>query len=172
MPQTLLRCIGGEVALPDANLVLVDREDGGNLIINPPRDVWDRTELTPQELTNWQFLVAATAKAMLRELPQLKDGCINYWDAGNWSLNEGAAPAGPKRGPLHRHVHLHLLGRSRNAKSPSHRWGEGVQWPDYSERQKWTAGFKRLNDDECKRIVKTTIESLIRDYGFRKEDIR
>ncbi len=169
MPETILRCIGGEVALPEANLVLVDRADGGNLIVNPPRDVWDRSELTPVELTKWQFLVAATAKAMLLELPQLDGGCINYWDAGNWSLNEAADPRGPKNGRAHRHVHLHLLGRSRHAKSASHAWGEAVLWPAYAERFEWTKDFKRLNDDECKRIVDRTI-ALLRDvYGMAGE---
>ena len=39
MSITLLRCSGGEIVLPNRTLVLVDRHDGGNLIVNPPREV-------------------------------------------------------------------------------------------------------------------------------------
>ncbi|MGZ5446485.1 MAG: hypothetical protein ACXWLY_31685 [Thermoanaerobaculia bacterium] len=78
---TLFTSSGGSIVLPE--LVLVDREDGGNLIVEPPRDVWERSELTAEELTLWSFLIAATGRAMLDVLPQLEGGCINYWEAGN-----------------------------------------------------------------------------------------
>src|SRR4051812_18143968 len=123
MVRTLFRCAGGEIVLPDLKLVLVDREDGGNLVVNPPREVWERSELTAGELTGWSFLVAAAGRAMLDALPQLRDGCINYWEAGNWALNDEAETSGPKRAAQHRKVHLHLLGRSPRAKSPSWEWG-------------------------------------------------
>lgn len=92
MSLTLFECPGGQVVLPD--LVLVDREDGGHLCVNPPRDVWERGELMPRELTLWSFLVAATGRAMLAVLPQLEGGCINYWEAGNWALNDKPSPRG------------------------------------------------------------------------------
>src|SRR3954470_19474012 len=94
----LYTCQGGHISLPDRALVLVSREDGGNLIVTPPRDVWERSVLTPVELMRWSFLVAAAGKAMLDRLPQLEGGCINYWEAGNWALNERAEPVGPKTG--------------------------------------------------------------------------
>ena len=115
--------------LPQTDLVLVDREDGGNLVVNPPRAVWERGELTAGELTAWSHLVAATGAAMLRTLPQLEGGCINYWEAGNWALNDAADPAGPKTAPAFRSVHLHLLGRSRFARSPDWAWGEAPRFP-------------------------------------------
>ena len=87
------------MVLPDEKLVLVDRSDGGNLIVNPPRDVWERSELTPAELVAWSFLVAATGRAMIDVLPQLEGGCVNYWEAGNWALHHDAEPAGPKTAP-------------------------------------------------------------------------
>jgi hypothetical protein len=74
----LFTCAGGVVMLPDDQLVFVDRRDGGHLIVNPPRVVWERGELTAEELTRWSFLVAATGNAMLDVLPQLDGGCINY----------------------------------------------------------------------------------------------
>lgn len=119
MPLTLLASSGGQVTLPDAHLLLVDRANGGNLCILPPRVVWERSELTAGELTAWSFLVAATSRAMLEVLPQLDGGCINYWDAGNWALNGDAEPKGPKRAAGHRKVHLHLLGRSPQSTNPA-----------------------------------------------------
>jgi hypothetical protein len=121
MSATLFQCRGGRLVLPARTLVLVSREDGGNLVVEPPRPVWERSELEPDELTAWSTLVAAAERAMLDVLPQLADGCINDWEAGNWALNEAAPPVGPKTGPRHRSLHLHLLGRSRTARSADHR---------------------------------------------------
>lgn len=168
MALTLFKCAGGEVVLPDANLVLVSREDGGNLIVNPPREVWERGELTAEELVQWSFLVAATGAAMLHALPQLENGCINYWEAGNWALNIDAEPRGVKKsGPLHRKVHLHLLGRSRDAKSPSHQWGEAPRFSSFADRHAWAAKHQRLMPDECTRIV-ARVESLLAEkYGVK-----
>jgi hypothetical protein len=171
MPRTLFSCTGGEIALPDEALVLVSREDGGNLIVTPRRDVWDRGELTASELTLWSFLVAAAAKSMLQVLPQLEGGCINYWDAGNWALNDQAEPKGPKTGREHRNVHLHILGRSRTATSPSWRWGEAPRFPDFADRHAWAAKFQRLTADECRRIVQSVEALLVKDYGFNNADI-
>lgn len=162
MSQTILfECEGGTVNLPAVNLVLVDRADGGNLIVNPPRDVWERSELTAEELTKWSFLVAATGRAMLDALPQLEGGCINYWEAGNWALNELAEPRGPKFGPKHRRVHLHLLGRSRTAKSP-YAWGEAPEFPKFSDRHSWAKDFKQLTPQECGAVV-SRLQAILHD---------
>lgn len=162
---TLYRSPAGEIVLPDARLVLVSRLDGGNLIVNPAREVWERSKLTAKELTRWSFLVAATGRAMLDVLPQLEGGCINYWEAGNWALNEDAEPKGPKRAPEHRRVHLHLLGRSRTATDPSWRWGEAPKFPDFADRHAWAARNEQLTDDECRAIVARAEEILARDYA-------
>jgi hypothetical protein len=164
MTRTLFANPGGEVVLPDPRLVLVSREDGGNLIVNPPRKVWERSELTAAELIGWSFLVAATGRAMLDVLPQLAGGCINYWEAGNWALNDEADPKGPKTAPEHRSVHMHLLGRSRTARHPSVRWGEAPKFPDFRDRHAWAAGFEQLREDECAIIVLRLREILARRY--------
>lgn len=156
---------GGRIELPEKPFVLVDREDGGALIVMPPRPVWDRTELSALELAQFSLLVAATARAMLDVLPQLEGGCINYWDAGNWALNEAAEPAGrPKTAPRHRRMHLHLLGRSRHATSPSWRWGESPVFPTYEGRLTWGAKHEPLNAEECEHIVATTQMLLAARY--------
>jgi hypothetical protein len=151
--------------------VLVSREDGGNLIAIPPREVWERSELTPVELMLWSFLVAATGKAMLEVLPQLEGGCINYWDAGNWALNDRAEPLGAKTAREHRKVHLHLLGRSRTATDPSWRWGEAPVFPDYVERHSWASKFERLSAGECRNIVAQVEANLKSHYGMHASHI-
>ena len=171
MPLTLLTCAGGSLVLPDAALVLVDRDDGGNLVVDPPRPVWDRGELAADELHAWSDLVAAAGAAMLAQLPQLAGGCLNYWDAGNWALNAAAPPAGPKTGPVHRKLHLHLLGRSPRATDPDLRWGEAPRFPDYADRLAWAAPHARLTPDECARIVAATADTLRDKYGFARADM-
>ena len=160
----ILRCAGGDVALPDPSLVLVDRRDGGHLIVNPPREVWDRGALTAAELTLWSCLVAATGTAMLDVLPQLQDGCINYWEAGNWALHDLAEPKGRKDPREHRRVHLHLLGRSPAATSPAYRWGEAPTFPDFADRHAWAEGHQRLTPDECTAIAARAAELLANVY--------
>ena len=157
--------------LPEKGAALVSREDGGNLLVIPPRDVWERGELSPAELTQWAFLVAAAGQAMLRTLPQLDRGCINYFEAGNWALNKAAEPRGPKTGPDHRRVHLHLLGRSRNAADPSWQWGEAPKFPDFADRKVWASQHMLLTATECKKIV-VEVERVLRErYSFTSEQI-
>ncbi|MGZ7080418.1 MAG: hypothetical protein ACXVJT_13475 [Thermoanaerobaculia bacterium] len=171
MSITLMRCAGVTVLLPDRSLSLIDRGDGGNLIVNPPRAVWDRSELNASELVQWSFLVATAGRAMIDVLPQLDGGCINYWDAGNWALNDHAPPQGRKTAPEFRRVHLHLLGRSRTAKSPSNLWGEAPKFPDYDDRHAWAAGHERLTPAECHAIVSRAVDILRTKYGVAVEDI-
>ena len=120
MSRVLLRTAGGDLCLPDPKTIMIDRADGGQLVVNPPRRVWERTALAVAELVAWNLLVAATARAMIECLSQLDGGCINYWDAGNWALNDAADPRGPKRGPTHRVLHQHVIGRSRQPWSSRH----------------------------------------------------
>jgi hypothetical protein len=163
--RTLFTCAGGHLALPDKGAALVSREDGGNLLVNPPREVWERGELTPTELTQWSFLIAAAGQAMLRTLPQLHLGCINYWEAGNWALNDDAEPPGRKTARAHRQMHLHLLGRSPSSTNPAWRWGESPTFPAFAERHWWAARFERLTAAECTQIVGRAEMLLRTTYG-------
>ncbi len=166
-----MMCAGGVLTLPDPALVMISREHGGNVLVLPPREVWDRSELTPAELTSWSFLASATARAMLDVLPQLEGGCINYWDAGNWALNEEAEPKGLKRADQYRRLHLHLLGRSRASKDPAWAWGEAPQYCAYRDRFEWSAGRKLLSADECSAIVTQCVALLTERYGFQADQI-
>jgi hypothetical protein len=160
-----LRSPGGTLLLPDRSSVLLDRADGGNLVVLPPRPVWERSELTREELTQWSYLVAASGRAMLDVLPQLEGGCINYWEAGNWALNDEAAPAGRKRGDRYKRVHLHLLGRSPESTNPNSQWGESPVFPRYAERLSWSAGYERLTPEECEGIGAQAQRLLTATYG-------
>lgn len=166
MPRTLFACAGGSIVAPDPALVLVDRMDGGHLIVNPPRPVWERSELSPHELTRWSCLVAAAGYAMLAVLPQLAGGCINYWEAGNWALHDDADPRGPKTAGEFRQVHLHLLGRSRSAGNADFRWGEAPRFPDYAARLEWARSHRGLDKDECTAIAAVAAARLRDYYGM------
>ena len=160
MPRTLVSLAGGTVTLPD--LVLNDRRDGGHLVVTPVRDVWERSELTFDELTAWSALIAASGWAMLTVLPQLDNGCINYWEAGNWSLHDAAEPAGVKSAREYRRVHTHVFGRSRTAPSDAWQWGEAPQFPRFAHRLEWAAQCTALTTDECAAIVQRIAERLER----------
>jgi hypothetical protein len=153
-------CDGGSLLVP--RVVLCDRADGGHLIVNPPRDVWERSELAAHELTRWSFLVAATGEAMLEVLPQLEGGCVNYWEAGNWALHDHAEPKGAKDVRLSRRVHLHIFGRSGSAQHNDWRWGESPKFPDYVDSQKWASQFSPLRADEFER-VKSRVALLLNE---------
>jgi GNAT superfamily N-acetyltransferase len=160
--ETLLTCAGGTLVLPQ--LVLVDRRDGGHLIVNPPREVWERSELSRDELIQWSCLVAAAGRAMIDVLPQLAGGCINYWEAGNWALHDMADPGGRKDPRVHRRVHLHLLGRSPHATDPSWQWGEAPRFPPFEQRLQWAASLTPLTVDECDAVVTRTRQRLKAHY--------
>ena len=164
MSRVLFTGPGGRIVLPD--LLLVGRGDGGHLCVDPPRDVWERGELSARELTQWSFLVAATAAAMLETLPQLEGGCINYWEAGNWSLHGEAPPAGPKTAVSARRVHLHLLGRSRHATDPDWKWGEAPRFPPFADRLSWSSRFEPLREGELDAIVRAARRLLAERYGM------
>ena len=171
MSLMLLRADGGALILPARGSLLVSRENGGNLVVNPPRPVWERSELTPAELTQFAFLVAAAGRAMLDVLPQLAGGCLNYWEAGNWALNDEAEPKGRKDARTQRQMHLHLLGRSPASSDPAWAWGESPVFPRFAEKERWAAAFERLTAAECYQIVSRADTLLRTTYSLSSGQI-
>ena len=102
---------------------------------------------------------------MIDVLPQLVGGCLNYWEAGNWALNDEAEPRGRKDARLHRRMHLHLLGRSPASTDPGWKWGESPRFPAFAERASWAAQFERLTAVECYQIVSRADMLLRTTYG-------
>jgi hypothetical protein len=74
-PQLLLTCGGGIMILP--NMPLVDRADSGHLGVNRPREVWERVELSANELSHWGS-VAATVQVLLRALRNILRSSMAY----------------------------------------------------------------------------------------------
>lgn len=171
MSPILLRAAGGDLCLPDPRTIMIDRQDGGQLVVNPPRRVWERTALDLSELIAWNLLVAATGRAMLDCLPQLQGGCVNYWDAGNWALNDAADPPGPKTGPTHRVLHQHVIGRSPRSGDPDWRWGESPFFPAFADRFAWSQGKTPLTPEECAAIVRRVREVLATAYDVPDADV-
>jgi hypothetical protein len=162
--QTLISCSGGTVDLPAQ--AMNHRHDGGHLLVNPPRPVWERSALTAKELALWSCLVAATGRAMLETLPQLSGGCLNYWEAGNNALNDLAQPPGPKNPRLHRKMHLHVFGRSPRATHPDWLWGEPPQFPKFALSKARAAQFSLLEPQECFAISAKIKELLADRYAI------
>ena len=156
--RILINNSGGIVALPMKPMN--HGSDGGHLLVNPPRPVWERSELSAWELMQWACLVAATGQAMLETLPQLAGGCLNYWEAGNNNLNELAHPVGAKNPKIHRKMHLHIFGRSPTASHPDWTWGEPPQFPRFANSATWAAQFTPLSTDECA-AIQAKIEGLL-----------
>ena len=169
MSHVLIRSAGGSVALPDPRTIMIDRLNGGQLVVFPARRVWDRTALDAAELTQWNFLVAATAIAMLDTLPQLRDGCINYWDAGNWALHPQAPPIGAKSAPAHRFLHQHLIGRSPQSSDPCWTWGESPLFPHFRDRYEWSRGKAALTPTECTQMMPSLTRALREAYGVHPQ---
>ena len=162
MTKVLYKGSEGTVVVPRG--LFLDRSDGGHLVVNPPREVWERSELTAEELVRWSFLVAAAGRAMIDALPQLQGGCVNYFEAGNWALNDAAPPHGPKTAPDHRRMHMHIFGRSRDARNPAWRWGEAPRLPLYKDRQAFSAGLRPLNAKECAAVLRRLKSLLAERY--------
>lgn len=101
---------------------------------------------------------------MLDVLPQLQGGIINYWDAGNWALNDAIEPRGLKVGCIHKKTHLHLLGRSPVSSDKDWMWGEAPIYPLYKDAKSWMEGKAPLTKDECRDVVGRTIELLTSRY--------
>src|SRR5687767_2904381 len=163
MAKVLYRGREGTVVVPSG--LFLDRSDGGHLVVNPRRDVWECSELTAEELVRWSFLVAAAGRAMIDALPQLEGGCVNYFEAGNWALNEAAPPRGLKTAREHRRMHMHIFGRSRSARHPSWRWGEAPRLPLYKDRQAFSAAFQPLEPKECAAVARGLKSLLAARYG-------
>ena len=162
MSDLIFATSGGTIVRPAR--VLCDRLDGGHLIVNPCRAVWERSALTTGELIAWSILVAATGAAMLEVLPVLDGGCLNYWEAGNWALNDRAEPPGPKSVRAHRRVHLHVFGRSRHARHADWQWGESPRFPSFADIERWSASFAALTDEECELVAARTAALLATRY--------
>jgi len=101
---------------------LIDRIDGGHILISPKKPLLDRTEMTDEQALEFMKLTMLIGKAI--EVGMTSRGIeimrINYQDMGNWAFKRNASP----------HFHLHIFGRSKN--SINQPYMESVKLPDKS----------------------------------------
>ena len=97
----------------------ISREDGGHIMIIPKVKYVDRTELSPEVATERVKLTMVIGQAMATAMNRqgVDIGRINYQDNGNWSV---FSPEGP-------HLHVHLYGRAKSAKTQT--YGEALHFP-------------------------------------------
>jgi hypothetical protein len=63
-------------------------------------------------------------------------------------------------------VHLHIFGRSRDAKHYDWRWGESPKFPDFVESRKWASQFNPLRDDEFENVKARVAELMQGKYAL------
>lgn len=105
-----------------ADKPLIDRIDGGHILISPKKPLLDRTKMTDEQALEFMKLTMLIGKAI--EVGMTNRGIeimrINYQDMGNWAFKRNASP----------HFHLHIFGRSKNSKNQP--YIESVKLPDKS----------------------------------------
>ncbi len=118
----------------------VSREEGGHIVVIPHVRVKDRTCLSPVQAVELMKLTMMAGEAMATALNRrgVDIGRINYQDNGNWGVFE---PEGP-------HLHLHLYGRARSAKTQ--KYGEALYLPQ--RRTGFYDRFEPLNDGDIAEI--------------------
>ncbi len=79
---------------------LNDRGDGGHLVMRKREGVFDRSDLTVEEVIDFMRISMMVGRAMYEVLGVER---MNYEDLANWGLDD---PGGPK-------MHLHFFGRAR-----------------------------------------------------------
>ncbi len=101
----------------------ISREDGGHIWIRAKeRYVSDRTSLTPSEAIEVMRLTMLVGEAMVLGMKDrgVQIERINYQENGNWAYLNNTKPV----------FHIHLYGRTKNAKSQL--WGEALVFPNPS----------------------------------------
>lgn len=132
----------------------IPREDGGHIWIRPKDKFFcDRTEFNACEAIEMMRLSMLAGEAMQRGMEQrgIQIERINYQENGNWSYLEGTKPA----------FHLHLYGRTKNAKSQ--KWGEALYFP--TPTSDFYHNFTPLNDEDIQ-AIKDEIHRLERTEKY------
>lgn len=117
---------------------LVDRQDGGHLIIHPVVAVTDRQQLTPELAIELMRLTIVAGQVMCDVMRRhgVDIGRINYQDNGNWSV---FAPGGAT-------MHIHLYGRAISARIQ--RYGEATFFPHRDREPEFYSHLQPLQHDD------------------------
>jgi diadenosine tetraphosphate (Ap4A) HIT family hydrolase len=130
---------------------LIDRADGGHIIIFPKMSFVDRQQLNPKQAIELMRLTMVVGRAMTTVMNEhgFDIGRINYQDNGNWAVFK---PKGP-------HLHVHLYGRAKSAKIQL--YGQACKFPHIEEQPEFYKDLEPLNEEDIKDI-KTEIELLLK----------
>lgn len=94
------------------NKPLIDRRDGGHIMIYPMRKKLDRTSMTPEESAEYIPFCIALGRAFTEVMNEsgIEVERINWMDMGNWRL----VPYDDPR------MHVHIFGRAKGSRFQIH----------------------------------------------------
>ena len=115
---------------------LIDRNDGGHVVINPIVRISDRQQFTARQAIEFMRLsiVAGQALTFVMRKNGVDVGRINYQDNGNWGVFKPEGPA----------FHLHLYGRATNAKFQP--YGQACYFPHIDQHPDFYARLRPLTE--------------------------
>lgn len=119
----------------------IPREDGGHIWIRPKEKYFsDRIVFEPSHAIEVMRLTMLAGEALQKAMRSrgIEIERINYQENGNWSYLEGTKPS----------FHIHLYGRTRNAKSQ--KWGEALYFPN--PKDSFYDNFEPFNDEDIEAI--------------------
>ncbi len=121
---------------------LIDRKDGGHILIIPKKSKEHRWQLKPKLAEEVMVLSMIVGEAMFKAMNNrgIKMDRINFQDNGNWSI-------GTKR---KNKFHIHLFGRARNSKYQKR--GESINFP--LKKTKFWKELKPLNKKDIQEMQK------------------
>jgi len=133
---------------------LVDREDGGHIVITPRNRIPDRQALTATQAIEFMRLTMVVGEAMAAVMTRhgVNMGRINYQDNGNWSVFK---PGGP-------YFHLHLYGRATTARTQ--KYGQTLNFPHRDEYPEQYRDLKPLSRHD--------VSELNKEIGILFQDAR
>jgi diadenosine tetraphosphate (Ap4A) HIT family hydrolase len=124
---------------------LVDRGDGGHILITPKIPVTDRQHLSAKLAIELMRLTVITGQAMTTVMNTngVDIGRINYQDNGNWTVFR----------PEGSFLHVHLYGRAKS--SQYNKYGQACFFPHKDEAPEYYERFNPLNQKD---IFDLTVE--------------
>lgn len=128
-----------------ADEALIDRKDGGHILIIPKsrkaskEHRWELETTVAENLMTLSMIVGEAMFKAMKKKGILLDR-INFQDNGNWSI-------GTKR---KNKVHVHLFGRAK--KSKHQKRGESITFP--LKKTKFWRKLEPLNQEDIKEILK------------------
>jgi len=148
----------GSFIVLSADTPLVDRNDGGHIIIEPRVKISTRQDLSAKQAIELMRLTIIVGAAMEKVMNQngVDIGRINYQDNGNWSVFK----------PQGAHLHYHLYGRAKSAKIQ--KYGQTLSMPHIEENPEYYKELKPLSDEDVSEI-RNEIELLLKEKRFSDE---